>query len=50
MVSNPLATAKTNLGLGSDAAATAGATTGAVDGNDGGGNAGYVMVEGDQLS
>ena len=50
MVLNPLATAKTSLGLGGDAAATAGAVTGADDGNDGGGNDGYVLVDGDQLS
>ena len=50
MVPNPLATAKTNLGLGGDATATAGATTGAVDGNNGGGNDSYDMVEVDRPS
>ena len=33
-----------------EAAAAAGATMGAGDGNDGGGNDGYVLVDGDQLS
>ena len=49
MVLNPLATAKMSLGLGGDAAATAGAATGADDGNDGGGNDGYDMVEVDMI-
>ena len=47
MVLNPLATAKTSLGLGGDAAATAGAATGADDGSDG--NDGYDMVEVDMI-
>ena len=45
MVLNPLANAKTSLGRDDKAAAAAaGATMGAGDGYDGGGNDGYVLV------
>ena len=47
MVLNPLANAKTSLGRDDEAAAAAGATMGAGDGYDGGGNDGYVLVDGD---